>query len=109
MRRDTTDRAPQPGCAPNLIAGDLHQALAGRKRAGIPMPSRGVTGLIALTLIGLIAFSRDDPSREAPLGKVGHARQPVVIRVVNPCCSPFVRPRWWFTAWLTVPRCRMIK
>src|SRR5579883_1820222 len=68
MRRSAIVGARGPECAPDPGDGDRapRRARSGRRRAGIPIPSRGLMGLLALTLIGLMAMARDDPGREPP-------------------------------------------
>jgi WD40 repeat protein len=55
-------------CAPNAGDGaiDLGPTRPGRRRAGIPILSGRLTGLIALTVIGLIAHSSNNPGRQYP-------------------------------------------
>ena len=68
MRRDASDgladarRAPDPGDADP----GLGRARSGRRHVGLPIPSRGLMGLIALAIIGMMALARDDPGRGLP-------------------------------------------
>jgi hypothetical protein len=68
MRRGASDGERGPECAPDPGDGDRDpgRGRSGRRRAGIPIPSRGLMGLVAPAIIGLMALARDDPGREPP-------------------------------------------
>jgi hypothetical protein len=55
-------------CAPNTRDGhfDLGPERAGRRRAGIPLPSGKLTLLIAMTVIVLIEASSNNPGHQYP-------------------------------------------
>ena len=53
MRREAIDHAPGSACAPSPADGERGPARTRGRRAGIPMPSRGLTGLVVLGMFGL--------------------------------------------------------
>ncbi len=54
------------GLPPIRRVGESGPARTAWRRAGLPMPSRGLTGVFALTIIGLIAFLNDGPGHPHP-------------------------------------------
>jgi WD40 repeat protein len=67
MQRGAIESARRSTCAPSSGDGDPDVGPARtRRRGGIRMPSGGPAGLLALTIIGLVGLSNDDPVHDNP-------------------------------------------
>lgn len=61
MRRDAIVGAPGSACAPNPADRGAVLARMGGRRPGILLPTRVLTALLALGVIGLVGLIDDDP------------------------------------------------
>src|SRR5579885_2112951 len=66
MRRDAIPGAPRSDCAPRWGGCGSRPARSGWRSAGIRLPSRRLTALIVLGILGPIGLSREEPGWVPP-------------------------------------------